>query len=137
MTIKEANNKLEKIDHDIEYWLREKEIELSNVLPKALDTTKEVVKGGRRVDRFAKYVTEVEPIDKELNKLYAIKRNLEEYIEKELHRLGKYREVEQLIVYYKEQCLENYTWLQIAQKVYYSKEQCQRIYKKWKRERNI
>lgn len=137
MTIKEANNKLEKIDHDIEYWLREKEIELSNVLPKAMDTTKEVVSGGKRIDRFAKYVIEIKDIDEKLDKLYAQKKNLEEYIENELHRLGKYREVEQLIVYYKEQCLENYTWFQIAQKVYYSKEQCQRIYKKWKRERNI
>ena len=137
MTIKEANNKLEKIDHDIEYWLNEKELEISNVLPKALDTTKEIVNGGKRTDKFAKYVIEVEPIDKILDTLYAQKKNLEEYIEKELHRLGKYREVEQLIVYYKEQCLERYTWQQIAQRVYYSKEQCQRIYKRWKKERNI
>ncbi len=137
MTIKEANNKLEKIDNDINYWLKEKEIELTKVLPKAVDTTKEPVKGGKRVDRFAEYVIEIKPIDKELDKLYAKKRNLEDYIEKELHRLGKYREVEQLIIYYKEQCLENFTWQQIAQRVYYSKEQCQRIYKRWKKERNI
>ena len=123
MTIKEANNKLEKIDHDIEYWLKEKELLLVSIEPGAMDMTKEVVSGGKRVDRFAKYVIEIEPMDKKLDILYGQKRNLEEYIEKELHRLGKYREVEQLIVYYKEQCLENYTW--------------QQIYKKWKRERNI
>ena len=137
MTIKEANNKLEKIDNDIEYWLNEKELLISSVQPKAMDTTKEVVSGGKRVDRFAKYVIDIEPIDKMLNRLYGQKRNLEEYIEKELHRLGKYREVEQLIVYYKEQCLENYTWVQISQRVYYSPAQCRNIYKKWKRERNI
>lgn len=137
MTIKEANNKLEKIDNDIEYYLKQKEIELSNVMPKAVDTTKEVVKGGKRVDRFSNYVIEIGDIDKKLDILYADKRNLEEYIEKELRRLGKYREVEQLIIYYKEQCLENLTWNQIAQKVHYSKEQCQRIYKKWKKVRNI
>lgn len=139
MTIKEANNKLEKIDNDIEYWLKEKEIELSNVLPKAVDITKERVAGGKREDRFFKYAEALEhkKIDDKLNKLYAQKRNIEDYIEKELHRLGKYREVEQLIVYYKEQSIENFTWNQIAQRVYYSKEQCQRIYKKWKKERNI
>lgn len=139
MTIKEANNKLEKIDNDIEYWLKEKEIELSNVLPKAVDITKERVAGGKREDRFFKYAEALEykKIDDKLDKLYAQKRNIEDYIEKELHRLGKYREVEQLIVYYKEQSIENFTWNQIAQRVYYSKEQCQRIYKKWKKERNI
>ena len=139
MTIKEANNKLEKIDNDIEYWLKEKEIELSNVLPKAVDITKERVVGGKREDRFFKYAEALEhkKIDDKLDKLYAQKRNIEDYIEKELHRLGKYREVEQLIVYYKEQSIENFTWNQIAQRVYYSKEQCQRIYKKWKKERSI
>lgn len=137
MTIKEANNRLEKIDNDIEYWLNEKELLIASVEPKSMDTTKESVSGGKRVDKFAKYVIEIEPIDNKLDLLYGQKRNLEEYIEKELQRLGKYREVEQLIVYYKEQCLERYTWQQIAQRVYYSKEQCQRIYKKWKKERNI
>ena len=129
MTIKEANNKLEKIDNDINYWLTEKEIELSKVLPKATDITQERVSGGTRVDKFMKYAEamEVKQIDEKLDKLYAQKKNLEDYIEKELHRLNKYREVEQLIVYYKEQCTENYTWVQISQRVYYSKEQCQRI----------
>lgn len=139
MTIKEANNKLEKIDNDINYWLAEKEIELSKVLPKATDIKQERVSGGTRVDKFLKYAEamEVKQIDEKLDKLYAQKKNLEDYIEKELHRLNKYREVEQLIVYYKEQCTENYTWVQISQRVYYSKEQCQRIYKKWKKERSI
>lgn len=140
MTIKEANNKLEKIDNDINYWLNEKEIVLANIGPSAIDTTRESVIGGRRIDRFTNHVIndkDLIEIDKELDKLYAKKRNLENYIERELHRLGKYREVEQLIVYYKEQCLENLTWNQIAQKVHYSKEQCQRIYKKWKKVRNI
>lgn len=137
MTIKEANNKLEKIDNDIEYYLKQKEIEISNVMPKAVDTTKEIVKSSKRVDRFSQYAIEIEEIDRELDKLYADKKNLENYIEKELYRLGKYREVEQLIVYYKEQCIENFTWNQIAQRVYYSPAQCRNIYRKWKKERNI
>lgn len=139
MTIKEANNKLEKIDNDINYWLTEKEIELSKVLPKATDITQERVSGGTRVDKFMKYAEamEVKQIDEKLDKLYAQKKNLEDYIEKELHRLNKYREVEQLIVYYKEQCIENYTWVQISQRVYYSPTQCRNIYRKWKKERDI
>lgn len=139
MTIKEAKNKLERIDNQIEYWLKEKELELGNVLPQAVNTTTERVSGGKRVDKFAAYAVALEDkeIDLNLDKLYAKKRNLEDFIEKELRRLKKYREVEQLIVYYKEQCLENYTWEQISQKVFYSKAQCRNIYKRWKGRRDV
>ena len=127
MTIKEAKNKLERVDNQIEYWLKEKELELGNVLPQAVNTSTERVNGGKRVDKFAAYVVALE----------AKKRNLEDFIEKELRREKKYREVEQLIVYYKEQCLENYTWEQISQKVFYSKAQCKKIYQKWKGKRDV
>lgn len=139
MTIKEAKNKLERVDNQIEYWLKEKELELGNVLPQAVNTTTERVNGGKRVDKFAAYAVALEDkeIDLNLDKLYAKKRNLEDFIEKELRRLKKYREVEQLIVYYKEQCLENYTWEQISQKVFYSKAQCKKIYQKWKGKRDV
>ena len=137
MDLKQANNKIEKIDNEIEYWLKEKEIFFSNVLPKGTDTTKENVKGGTREDKFAKYVIKIELIDKKLDNLYAQKSNLERFVEKELRRLGKYREVEQLIIYYKEQCLENYTWEEISRKVFYSKTQCRNIYRKWKGKRSI
>lgn len=137
MDLKQANNKIEKIDNEIEYWLKEKEICLINVLPKGTDTTKENVKGGTREDKFARYIIKIEPIDKKLDNLYAQKSNLERFVEKELRRLGKYREVEQLIIYYKEQCLENYTWEEIGKKVYMNKDNCRKIYRKWKRERNV
>lgn len=140
MTIKEANNRLEKIDNDIEYWLSEKEDIISRIGVGAVDPTKEVVAGGKRTDRYLEHMINDKPIveiDEILDGLYSKKRRLELYIENELHRLGKYREVEQLIIYYKEQCTEKYTWLQISQKVYYSPAQCRNIYKKWKRERDV
>ena len=139
MTIKEAKNKLERVDNQIEYWLKEKELELGNVLPQAVNTTTERVNGGKRVDKFVAYAVALEDkeIDLNLDKLYAKKRNLEDFIEKELRRLKKYREVAQLIVYYKEQCLENYTWEQIGQRVYMNKDNCRKIYRKWKGKRDI
>lgn len=137
MTIKEANNKLEQINNDIEFWLNEKELELCDALPKSTDPSKEKVIGGERADKFYNFVVGIQPIDKILDLLYAKKKNYEDYIEKELHRLNKYREVEQLIIYYKEQCLEEYTWEQIGKKVYMNKDNCRKIYRKWKGERNI
>ena len=137
MDLKQANNKLEKIDNQIEYWLEEKKIALEKTQPKSVDTTKEVVSGGSRVDRFVNYVITKEKIDYKLDELYAEKTILESYIEKELHRLEKYREVEQLIIYYKEQCLEEYTWEEIGKKAYMSKDNCRKIYRKWKKQRYI
>ena len=93
--------------------------------------------GGKREDKYAKYVIKNELLDKELDKLFKEKLLLENFIEKELLRLGKYDEVVQLIVYYKEQCLEKFTWQQISLKVHYSVIQCKRIYKKWKCQRAI
>lgn len=137
MNLKEASNEIEKIDNEIEYWLNEKEIVIGKVLPGALDTSKENVTGGTRTDKFLNYIMKNEKIDYELDKLYARKNNLESYVENELHRLGKYKEVEKLIIYYKEQCLENYTWEEIGKKVYMSKDNCRKIYRKWKKQRNI
>lgn len=139
MTIKEANSKLEKVDNDIEYWLQEKERLFIQTQPAAVNYEKEVVSGGKRVDRFLKYEISLEEkkINEELDKLYAEKIILENYIDKELKRLHKYSEIEQLIIYYKEQSFQKYTWQQISQKVHYSVIQCKRIYKRFKQKRDI
>ena len=91
----------------------------------------------KREDRYKHLDYAIDNIDPEIEKLYVEKRMYEEYIEKELIRLGKYNEIEQLVVFYKEQTTTNYTWLEISQKVHYSVTQCRRIYRKWKNQRDI
>lgn len=137
MTIKEANNQINKIDNEIEYYLKKKELEMSKMMPQATKYDKTLVDGGKREDKYAKYVIKNELLDKELDKLFKEKLLLENFIEKELLRLGKYDEVVQLIVYYKEQCLEKLTWQQISLKVHYSTAQCRSLYRKWKKQRDI
>ena len=138
MTIIEANKKLEKIDNEIEYWLNKKAIILENTIyPPAPDPANERVEGGNRTDKYKHLDYAIDEIDPIIDKIYKEKKILEEYIEKELHRLGKYNEIEQLIVFYKEQTTENYTWLQISQRVHYSITQCRRIYRKFKKQREI
>ena len=137
MTIKEANNQINRIDNEIEYYLKKKELEMSKMMPQATKYDKTLVDGGKREDKYAKYVIKNEPIDKKLDELFEEKLLLENFIEKELLRLGKYDEVVQLIVYYKEQCLEKLTWQQISLKVHYSTAQCRSLYRKWKRQREI
>ena len=138
MTIIEANKMLEKIDNDLEYWLNKKAIIIEDTIyPSSPDLSNVRVEGGKRTDKYKHLDYAIDEIDPEIEKLYKEKRILEEYIEKELIRLGKYKEIEQLIIYYKEQCIENYTWLQISQRVHYSVTQCRRIYRKWKKQREI
>jgi hypothetical protein len=138
MTIIEANKEIEKIDNELEYWINKKEIVLQDTIyPPSPDPALERVEGGKRTDKYKHLDYAIDEIDPIIDKLYKEKRILEEYIEKELIRLGKYNEIEQLIVFYKEQTTENYTWLQISQRVHYSVTQCRRIYRKFKKQREI
>ena len=138
MTILEANKKIEKIDNELEYWINKKELILQDTIyPPTPDSTVERTQGGKRVDKYRFLDYSIDEIDPEIDRLYKEKKILEEYIEKELIRLGKYNEIEQLIVFYKEQTTENYTWFQISQRVHYSTTQCRRIYRKFKKQRDI
>lgn len=137
MTIKEANNQINKIDNQIEYYLSKKELELLKAQPQAVTIKDTIVGGGKRVDKFANYVISIKEIDDKLDELYAEKKIFDEYIDKELVRLKKYREVEQLIVYYKEQCPEELTWIQISFRVQLSEGHCRKIYRRWKKERKF
>lgn len=136
MTIIEANKELERIDNQLDLLLTKKQIIIeSTIYPKS--GTGERVQGGKKEDKYKHLDYAIDTIDPEIELLYKEKKVYEEFIEKELHRLGKYNEVEQLIIFYKEQTTENYTWEQISQRVHYSVTQCRRIYRKWKKQRGI
>lgn len=136
MTIIEANKELERIDNQLDLLLTKRQIIIeSTIYPKS--GTGERVSGGKKEDKYKHLDYAIDTIDPEIELLYKEKKVYEEFIEKELHRLGKYNEVEQLIIFYKEQTTENYTWEQISQRVHYSVTQCRRIYRKWKKQRGI
>ena len=137
MTLKEANKEIERIDNELEFWLNKKAFILESTIYPSKPITGERVDGGKREDRYKHLDYAIDEIDPEIEKLYKEKRLYEDYIDKELIRLGKYNEVEQLIIFYKEQTTEQYTWLQISQRVHYSESQCRRIYRKWKKQRNV
>lgn len=141
LDIREAKNRVNRIDNLLEYYLGKKERELNKILPKSANLNIELVEGGSREDRYINYASVCEKYDPIINELYEEKFALEQFIEKELKRLNQYDEVEQLIVYYKEiytpqKKLEK-TWDWIAGQVHYSKTQCRRIYREYKKKRNI
>lgn len=148
MTLKEANEKLERLENDYNYWLNEKEKLLLLVMPKSTDIRPEMVDGGKRVDRLAQYVESMEEkqINETLNYIQSKKVNLMNWIDNELNLLKKYNELEQLIIYYKEVAIikdkytlkqRKMTWEEIGREVHYSKDYCRRIYRNYKRIRNI
>lgn len=148
MTLKEANEKLERLENDYNYWINEKEKLLLLVMPKSTDIRPEMVDGGKRVDRLAQYVESMEEkqINETLDYIQAKKTNLMNWIDNELNLLKKYNELEQLIIYYKEVAIikdkytlkqRKMTWEEIGREVHYSKDYCRRIYRNYKRIRNI
>lgn len=147
MNLKEANKELEKLDNEYTYWLEQKELILSLVLPKAIEIKPEIIEGGKREDRLLKYVEleDEKQIDNTLDYIYKRKTNLMNWMDKELKILLKYGELESVIVQLKKTTIidkdtkkwRERTWEEIAKEVHYNKDHCRRIYRNYKRTRNI
>lgn len=144
MELKEANFEVERLNNKLNKLLRDKELLEAMVDPKSTDYTKVMVDGGKHSNILELYILKQDlPIWKDLDKRIKqtreeIKNNMD-WIDNELRILKKYNKVEQLIVYYKEECPINYTWQQISmmEGIHYSVIQCKRIYKRYKETRNI
>lgn len=148
MTLKEANKQLEKLENDYEYYLKEKEEIESLVTPKATDIRSEKVDGGKRTDRLLEYIEKMDTkkIDETLDYIFQRKKNLINWIDEELRIMGKYGEIESLIVQLKENTLvedkvtkkyRNMTWEEIGRKINYNKDHCRKIYRLYKKKREI
>ncbi len=141
LTIKEANNRIDEIDNKLEYYLNKKELEFIKTQPKGTDIKTDITTGGARVDKNIQYMIICEQYDPIIESLQNEKQVLLDFVEKELKRINKYRDVEQQIIYYKEQYIPRYpdevTWYFISRKVHASESTCRRIYKKYKKSRFI
>lgn len=137
MNILEANKEVERIDNELDLLLTKKQIIIDSITYPSKPISGERVDGGKREDKYKHLDYAIDEIDPKIDRLYKEKKAYEEFIEKELIRLKKYDELEQLIIYYKEQTTEKLTWQQISRKVHYCKSTCRNIYRKWKEERNI
>ncbi len=148
MTLKEANKKLEELDNEYNYYLKEKEKLLSLILPKSTDIRFERVDGGKREDRLAKYVEleDEKKLNATLDYIQKRKENLINWIDRELEILGKYGETEQVIIQLKENTMiedsktkkmRPLMWEEIAQKSGYNKDHCRKIYRLYKKKRDI
>ena len=142
MTLKEANYEVERLNNKLNKLLKDKELLETMVDPKSTDYTKIVVDGGKHSNILELYVLKQElprwqDLDRRISKTQDEIKNYVEWIDNELKILKKYDKVEQLIVYYKEIDIKEYTWYQISSMVHYSKDYCRKIYKRYKQKRDI
>ena len=142
MTLKEANYEVERLNNKLNKLLRDKEILEVMTDPKSTDYTKIVVDGGKHSNILELYILKQDlPRWKDLDKEIGITQdeinNWMDWIDNELKILKKYDKVEQLIVYYKEIDVKEYTWYQISSMVHYSKDYCRKIYRRYKEKRNF
>lgn len=142
MTLKEANYEVERLNNKLNKLLKDKELLETMVDPKSTDYAKIVVDGGKHSNILELYVLKQElprwqDLDKRIKITQEEIKNYMDWIDNELKILKKYDKVEQLIVYYKEIDIKEYTWYQISSMVHYSKDYCRKIYKRYKEKRNI
>ena len=95
MTLEKANYQIKSLENEYNYWLGEKELALSMVLPKATDIRTEVVDGGKRVDKMFKYISIMDDkkIDETLNYITKKKEILMDFVDRELRILGEYANI--------------------------------------------
>lgn len=142
MTLREANYEVERLTNDLNRLLKEKELLETMILPKGTNLDKILVDGGQVSNIIEKYaeLKELEKwknLDRRILESQERIKNYMDWIDNELKILKKYDKVEQLIVYYKEIDTKEYTWKSVSQLVHYSEPQCRRIYKKYKKKREI
>lgn len=100
-------------------------------LPKSGNLNNELVDGGLRNDKIIDYMIKLQQLDIEIDQIEKEIIMLNKYIEKEMERLKKYNEWEQLVISLRE---SKKTWVQIACSVPYSIRTCKRIYDRYKKE---
>lgn len=138
MDLKRANEELEQLSNEENYWLNEKELAKLSVMPKSVDPTIERVSGGKRTDKMTDYLITLDEkgINENLERIRLKRENLLSYIEQELKILNKYGDVEKQIIYYREHAPKQLTWDEISKKVSYCERQCIRIYERAKQKKS-
>ncbi len=138
MNLSIANNRVIEIEKDINNLLNKKELEEVKVLPRSSQIKADIVTSSRvENNKFLYYAFNNDKYDTELDFLYKEKEILVTFINSELKRLKQYKEKEELIIFYRENNLQKYTWDEISIMVRLSKTQCRTIYRLYKKKRDI
>ena len=137
LTIREANNQIMHLENLLAYWLGEKEIAFNNTQPQAIDPKVESIQGGRKENKFDKYLITCEAKDLDV-KIYSIQNkisNLTKYVDNELMRLGEYDPIVKKVVELRDK--RGMTWNQIHLATRMCPSYCRKLYSKYTGKRFI
>lgn len=149
-SIEDARNNLEKLDNLLELLISEYDYYFNKTQPGAIDFDREIVSGGKREDKFLKYIIKVDEkeLKEKIKEVYLRRERYESYINKELSRMCTFNEVEKAILYYRdiEKVIDKKTkkkrqmmWVEIAEQknVCFSPDHCRRIYRNAKKKEGV
>lgn len=137
MSLKEAQEILDSIEIDLILVKEIKDYLFSKTQPGSIEYSFDKITSISKQDKFLDYVEKLEQkgIDEKLKDLLTRKQIVEKWLNAELEQLKQSKQIEQLVVYYRECVLvkENgtkrqMTWEEISKKIYYSPDYCKHIY---------
>lgn len=139
MTLEDVSKELESLENDKIYYENRLEALSSLIYPGSSDFSREIVDGGKRVDKISKYV-ELETLQQLKAHLKYIEskiKDLTDWKDREIERLAKYGEYVRLIVFLREKefirdssgKVRHLTWEEIGRKAYCSDRTARNWYK--------
>lgn len=137
-TIKEANNEINRLTNLLNLYIDKKNLLFNDTQPKSADPNNERVDGSlTREEKFFKYVYKCdnEEIDWWIEKLNIYIIALNNYVDKELKRIGEYEPLKAKIIKLREE--KGMKWDDIAEATHYCRRQCINIYKNYTGKRNV
>lgn len=134
MTIVKAKSLIKHLENNLNLKLEMKELNFIRTQPNSTKIDSERTSGGKREDKFSNYVIKDIKVDEEIEIIQNQIRILEKYITNELKRIDEYDEWEQKVIYMRE---SKVNWIKIACSTPFSESTCKRIYRRYKKKRDV
>ena len=133
LTIREAKNEIKKLEHELDVYLTQKNINFLRTQPKAMQIKDIIVDSSHtNIDVFLNYVSKDEEYDSKIYGLLASIYSYKSYVAKEIQRLSEYDDVG-YIRYLKEE--EGKSWRQIDYMLHYAEGYSKTKYYRYKKGR--
>lgn len=135
LTIREAKNEIRKLEHELDVYLTQKNINFLKTQPKAIQIKDIIVDSSHtNIDVFLNYVSKNEEYDIRIYGLLASIYSYKSYIAKEIQRLCDYDDIG-YIRYLKEE--EGKSWREIDHILHYAEGYSRTKYNRSKSKKNV
>ena len=125
MTLRDIDDTIRLKEHQLEYYLEEKERAFNNTQPKAVIFKQDKIFSSTGEDKCLNYVITIEELDLLIDDIQDQISSLKHYFEAEVKRIGKYEPLIQKIINMRQM---KFKWYQIAEATNYCESNCRRLY---------